>query len=87
MDWTPKAGWSANHASVLSVDGGVVPDGATFFPGVDAGLLVIDVDLSGQDSSFTLSQHPTPEPATLLLLAAGLPILARHKRKRAKAAA
>ena len=87
MDWTPKAGWSANHASVLSVDGGVVPDGATFFPGVDAGLLVIDVDLSGQDSSFPLSQHPTPEPATLLLLAAGLPILARHKRKRAKAAA
>jgi len=87
MDWTPKAGWSANHASALNVDGGIVPDGSTFFPGVDAGMLVIDVDLTAQDSSFTLTQNPTPEPATLLLLAAGLPILARHKRKRARAAA
>jgi len=87
MDWTPKAGWSANHASALNVDGGIVPDGSTFFPGVDAGMLGIDVDLTAQDSSFTLTQNPTPEPATLLLLAAGLPILARHKRKRARAAA
>ncbi len=87
MDWTPKAGWSANHASALNVDGGIVPDGSTFFRGVDAGMLGIDVDLTAQDSSFTLTQNPTPEPATLLLLAAGLPILARHKRKRARAAA
>jgi len=87
MDWTPKAGWSANHASALNVDGGIVPDGSTFFPGVDAGMLVIDVDLTAQDSSFTLTQNPTPERATLLVLAAGLPILARHKRKRARAAA
>jgi hypothetical protein len=79
--WTPKAGWTADFASALNVDGGVVPAGSTFFPGVDAGYLVIQADLTEQDSSFTLSQNPTPEPATMLLLAAGLPILARRRRR------
>lgn len=78
--WTPKAGWSADYASALDVDGGTVPNGSTYLPGVDAGALVIEVDLSEADSSFTLTQYPTPEPATLILLAAGLPLLARRKR-------
>ena len=78
--WTPKTGWGANCASALDVDGGTVPDGSTYRPGLDAGLLVIKVDLDEADSSFTLTQNPTPEPATMLLLAAGLPLLLRRRR-------
>jgi len=85
MDWAPKAGWSANYASALNVDGGAVASGSTFCPGLDAGVLVISVDLSGPcPASFTLTQNPTPEPATMLLLAAGLPVMARIKRNRAR---
>ena len=79
--WTPKAGWGADYASALNVDGGTVAGGSTFLPGINAGVLVIEADLSGEgDSSFTLTQHPTPEPATMVLLAAGLPLLLRRRR-------
>ena len=78
--WVPKGGWGVDYASALNVDGGVVANGSTYAPGVDAGALFIEVDLSEADSSFTLTQHPTPEPATMLLLAAGLPLLIRQSR-------
>jgi len=65
------------------VDGGVVPDGHTFFPGATAGRLCIDVDLAAEDSDFTLEQVPTPEPGTIALLAVGGAIfLVRRRRRR-----
>jgi len=86
IDWAPKSGWTSDYASALNLDGGVVPAGGTFHPGVDTGYLVIKADLSGSDASFTLRQTPTPEPATMLLLAAGLPMLARRRQRRRHAA-
>ncbi|MCP4375538.1 MAG: PEP-CTERM sorting domain-containing protein [bacterium] len=85
MNWTPKTGWSSNYASALDVDGGILAAGATYAPGATTGYLVIEADLSGSaPASFTLSQNPTPEPATMLLMAAGLPlILRRRQRQRA----
>ncbi|MDP6546294.1 MAG: hypothetical protein QGH60_20125 [Phycisphaerae bacterium] len=80
-DWTPKAGWSPDFASALNLDGGTVAAGSTFSPGLDTGAMLIQLDLSEPDAAgFTLTQNPTPEPATMLLLAAGLPLLARRKR-------
>ncbi|MBC8372963.1 MAG: PEP-CTERM sorting domain-containing protein, partial [Planctomycetes bacterium] len=53
-----------------------------FYPGCSAaGWLVIEVDLAETDSSFTLTQHPTPEPASMILTAAGLPLLLRRKQR------
>jgi len=82
-EWIPDAGWGTGYASGLNVSGGMVPSGSTFSPGLDAGMLVIEIDLSGGDpATFTLTQQPTPEPATMILLAAGLPALLRRRRKR-----
>ena len=84
-EWTPAgAGWTTDHASALNVNGGgTVPSGTTYFPGFDTGMLVIQVDLSGDyPATFTLTQYPTPEPATMILLAAGLPALLRRRRNR-----
>jgi len=83
-DWTPKAGWSADFASALNVDGGTVAAGSTYLPGVDTGAMLIQLDLNEPGpASFTLTQTPTPEPATMVLLAAGLPLLARRRRNAA----
>ena len=59
----PLAGWDADHVAQLDVEGGVVPDGSTFHPGLDRGKLYIDVDLTGvKPAEFGLTQTPTPEP-------------------------
>jgi hypothetical protein len=70
-----------NKATDLEAFDGLVRHGESFFPGIRAGALVIDVDLWGSEDplSFTLKEIPTPEPATLALLAvAGLFALRRR---------
>jgi hypothetical protein len=54
------------------VDGIVVPDGTSWFPGDGAtnGNLIIEVESTGS-TVFTLDQYPVPEPGTLALLALG----------------
>ena len=82
--WTPHPTWGSDYASGLDVDGGTVSSGSTFFPGSSAsGMLFIEVDTSVSDPSFTLTQNPTPEPATLIFLAAGLLLLLKRKRRHA----
>ena len=63
----------------LNVDGGVVVDGGfTWFP---SGALVIDVDLSSTSAViFNLKEFPTPEPATVTLLALGCVAVLRRRR-------
>jgi hypothetical protein len=68
----------------LAVSGGVVPSSSSFFPGAAPGdgELVIDIDLSFADPMwFTLKQFPTPEPASLAMLAfGGLVVVMRRRR-------
>jgi hypothetical protein len=59
--------------------GGIVPDGSTWIPGVPDGELVIDANLSAPGPIvFTLKEIPTPEPASLALLALGSVLLRRR---------
>lgn len=69
--WTAKSGWGSDYALALDVDGGEVPNGGTFAPGISAGKLYIDVALDENDSDFCFVQYPTPEPGTMVLLALG----------------
>ncbi|MFB3892430.1 MAG: hypothetical protein ACE15C_10465 [Phycisphaerae bacterium] len=80
--WVAASGWDANHANELDVAGGTVPAGATYRPGLAQGSLFIDVNLSLADTSFDLTQQPTPEPATLSVLAcAAMGMLIRRRNK------
>lgn len=84
FDVTPFAQKEFNdpvQATELAAFDGVVPFGDTFTPGVLAGQLVIDAFVSQDPNDFTsfvFKQFPTPEPATVLLLAAG-GLLARRR--------
>ena len=71
----------ANKATHIDANGGIVPNGGSFMPGLAAGDLVLQVDLSGEEPmNFTLKQFPTPEPSTLLLIGFGAAVLARRRR-------
>jgi len=58
--------------TVLTLSNGVVNDGDFFTPGLFGGAFIIDVDLSGDVASFTLSEVPIPAPGAAVLLALGL---------------
>lgn len=58
-----------DKATDLWVDGGIVPNNSSFFPGIAGGQLAMGIDLSSTNPvSFTLKEFPTPEPTTALLL-------------------
>ena len=76
-----------NQATDLVVDGGVVPNNTTFFPGAwgrGGGPFVISADLDGADPvEFTLEQVPIPEAAltsALTLVAALIGLRAGRRR-------
>jgi len=84
QQWTTRAG-EPNRADALDVWDGLVVTGSSYFPGVDDSDLVIQTDLTGANPlSFTFQQYPTPEPATLGLLAAGLGAALTCRRARRK---
>ncbi|MFT3687193.1 MAG: hypothetical protein QM783_20100 [Phycisphaerales bacterium] len=61
--------------------GGVVPAGAIWYPGLGAGGLVIDVNLSAQAPVvFTLKETPSPTPGAAALLGLGMVAGARRRR-------
>lgn len=80
MDPSNVFGGDPTRATDFWADGGVVPHNSSFFPGAGAGELVISVDLSGGAVQFTLTEFPTPEPATLALFGLGLIALRRRGR-------
>jgi len=75
--------WSTDSTS-LSVDGfgtnGLVPNGGVWNPGLAYGELVINVVSKPTPlyTTFTLKETPTPEPASLLLIAVGGLLLRRR---------
>jgi hypothetical protein len=72
-----------SHSMTLDVDGGLIANGETYFPGSTHGRLYVDADLTGADAvQFTLKQYPTPEPCTMgLLLLGSAGALALRRRK------
>ena len=71
------------YVSLLDADGGTVPPGGVFMPGISGGNLFIEIDLAYENSDFSLVQNPTPEPgAAVLLILGGFGILVRHRRRR-----
>ena len=77
------AGFS-NGNTRLDIMGGVVPSGTTWFPGSGAldGELHIAVNPHAQApfTTFSLKETPTPEPASLALLAFGSAVALRRRR-------
>ncbi|GJM25172.1 MAG: hypothetical protein DHS20C16_15870 [Phycisphaerae bacterium] len=66
-------------AKSLDADNGVVPDNSQYFPGSGAGVLKMDVDLSGPPVNFTFKQRPTidgaPDPEGACCIADNCQIL------------
>jgi len=77
----PPSGWGADHAGSLDVSAGIVPPGGHFLPGLHTGGLIVNVDLGQDVSDFALVQYPTPEPAAVVLMAVGLLLLPRRRRR------
>lgn len=77
-----QTGWDSGHPATLDVDGGVVPHGGTFTPGLASGKLYIDVDLTVGNSDFDLKQTPTPEPGAMLLIGLGGAVTILRRRRR-----
>ena len=72
----------SNGDQMVHFEGGTVPDGGFWFPGLLAGELVMDIDLSGRDPvEFTLTEVPSiPAHGPLALLGLGGLIAARRRR-------
>jgi hypothetical protein len=80
--WGPPPVGKPGQATTLNVDGGIIADGETYFPGSSMGRLYVDTTLGDSPVSFTLKQYPTPEPCSMgLLLLGSLGLLARRRRK------
>lgn len=70
-----------DRATRLSATGGLISNFGSFFPGLQAGDLVIDVDLSGPTPvTFVLDQFAAPEPASLGMLVVSAVALALRRR-------
>ena len=82
MTWSPKPGWGVGYAAALDIDGGLVSDGESFSPGIDAGRLYVDIELGEVQRQFYLMQNPTPEPGAMMMLAmGGVCLIVRRRRK------
>ncbi len=83
QSWADNYGFGdPNKQTDFNVDGGVVLPNTSFFPGLinGNGQLNMEVDLTSADTDFVLKEFPTPEPATLALLAIGAMSLIRRRR-------
>lgn len=83
FDVQPFTNLSFDSPTLVTADGGTVPDGTVWRPGQFAGQLVIDVDLSGTAPSFfTFKELPLiPTPGSMALLGvAGLAVVSRRRR-------
>ena len=86
QSFSGMVGGDPNKMMNFNVEGGVVPNGGQFNPGLLDGALWIDTDLSSaNDVTFNFKQFPTnpaiPEPSTMMLMiGVGSMFVARRRR-------